>query len=111
MPVSSSPSSQPGIDIVSFNGWKNNLRLCNGTVELIVTLDVGPRILVYRKCGGFNPLKVFEDQGGVTGEQMWRSRGGHRLWIAPEDKVTTYFPDNCPVAWTKVGDLQVKLTS
>jgi hypothetical protein len=100
-----------GIDVVAFNGWQNNLRLCNGTAELIVTLDVGPRILSYRKCAGFNPLKVFEDQAGTTGEQVWRSRGGHRLWVAPEDKVTTYFPDNAPVAWEKLGDLKVKLVS
>lgn len=100
-----------GIDIVAFNGWQNNLRLNNGTVELIVTLDVGPRILSYRKCGGFNPLKIFEDQAGTTGEQTWRSRGGHRLWIAPEDKVQTYFPDNATVTWEKLGELQVKLVS
>jgi hypothetical protein len=104
-------SSSTGIETVAFNGWQNNLRLCNGAVELIVTLEVGPRILSYKKCGGFNPLKIFEDQAGATGEQIWRSRGGHRLWIAPEDKVTTYFPDNAPVAWEKLGDLRVKLAS
>src|SRR5580658_8493471 len=111
MPAPSSHNSQVGIDIVAFNGWQKNLRLCNGTVELIVTLDVGPRILSYRKCGGFNPLKIFEDQAGTTGEQVWRSRGGHRLWIAPEDKVLTYFPDNAPVKWEKPGELRIKLVS
>ena len=98
------------IEIVAFNGWQNNLRLSNGTVELIVTLDVGPRILGYRKCGGFNPLKIFEDQSGTVGEPVWRSRGGHRLWIAPEHRVQTYIPDNTPVAWEQSGALQVRLT-
>lgn len=100
-----------GMDIVAFNGWQNNLRLSNGTVELIVTLDVGPRILSYRKSGGVNPLKIFEDQAGTKGEKEWRNRGGHRLWIAPEDKALTYFPDNTSVAWEKLGDLRVKLVS
>jgi hypothetical protein len=104
------PKLPPGIDVVAAHGWKNNLRICNGTVELMVTLDVGPRILSYRTGGGFNPLKVFEDQVETTGEAVWRNRGGHRLWIAPEDKVTTYFPDNAPVAWEKLGELRVKLT-
>lgn len=108
-PIQNNPSV--GMDIVAFNGWQNNLRLSNGTVELIVTLDVGPRILSYRKNGGVNPLKVFEDQAGTTGESIWRSRGGHRLWVAPEDKVTTYFPDNTPVVWKKLGDLYLKLIS
>ena len=108
-PSPNSPSA--GIDIVAFNGWQNNLRLSNGTAELIVTLDVGPRILSYRKNGGVNPLKVFEDQAGTTGDQIWRSRGGHRLWVAPEDKMLTYYPDNTTVTWEKLGDLRVKLTS
>lgn len=110
MSVSSSQGLERGIHVVAFNGWQSNLRLCNGTVELIVTLDVGPRILSYKKSGGFNPLNIFEDQAGTTGEQAWRSRGGHRLWIAPEDKMQTYFPDNAPVAWEKLSDLRVKLT-
>jgi hypothetical protein len=106
------PNRAPvGIDIVALHGWRNNLRLANGTVELIATLDVGPRILSYRKGGGFNPLKVFEDQTGTAGELVWRSRGGHRLWVAPEDNLQTYFPDNAPVAWEKLGDLRVKLVS
>ncbi|MDB6023592.1 MAG: hypothetical protein JWQ04_3449 [Pedosphaera sp.] len=100
-----------GIDIVPFNGWTNNLRLCNGTAELIITLDVGPRILSYTKLGGFNPFKIFEDQTGTTGEPVWKSRGGHRLWLAPEDRAITYCPDNSPVAWQQTGELKVMLTS
>lgn len=102
-------SAANAIAIVPAHGWQKNLRLSNGTVELIVTLEVGPRILCYRKCGGFNPFKVFEDQVGTVGEALWRNRGGHRLWVAPEDKVTTYYPDNAPVAWESTGPLQVKL--
>lgn len=111
MPASTPEISPVRTDIVAFNGWQNNLRLRNGTVELIVTLEVGPRILAYQKPGGVNPLKVFEDQAGTAGEPIWRSRGGHRLWVAPEDKVATYYPDNGPVAWEKLGDRGVKLVS
>jgi len=98
------------IEIISFQGWKNNLRLSNGAVELIATLDVGPRILSYSMPGRPSPLNVYADQAGGTGEEVWRNRGGHRLWIAPEDHKTTYFPDNAPVAWEKLGDLRVRLT-
>jgi hypothetical protein len=35
------------IEPIAFRGWPNALRLANGMVELIVTLDVGPRILSY----------------------------------------------------------------
>jgi hypothetical protein len=99
-----------GIDTIEFNGWQNNLRLTNGEVELIITLEVGPRILSYRRLGGFNPLNVFGDQAGQTGETEWRNRGGHRLWIAPEHKVRSYHPDNGAVDWERMGELQVRLT-
>ena len=99
-----------GMDVIAFNGWSNNLRLCNGTVELIITLDVGPRSLSYKKVGGFNPFKIYEDQAGTTGELAWRNRGGHRLWLAPEDLAITYFPDNAPVVWEQLGELGARLT-
>ncbi|HVU35137.1 MAG TPA: hypothetical protein VHE61_17010 [Opitutaceae bacterium] len=98
------------IDVVAFNGWTKNLRLRNGTAELIVTLDVGPRILSYTRRGGFNPLKVFPDQAGGMGEPTWRSRGGHRFWVAPEDRERTYAPDNAAVDWESRGDAAVRLT-
>lgn len=104
-------SSAPAVDIVAFNGWANNLRLSNGTVELMVTLDVGPRILSFAKPGGASPFKIFDDQAGGTGEAVWRNRGGHRLWIAPESRALTYFPDNAPVAWERLhGGPGVRLT-
>jgi hypothetical protein len=98
------------IDIVAFQGWSKNLRLSNGTAELIVTLEVGPRILSYTKNGGFNPLKIYDDQVGTSGESVWRNRGGHRLWLAPETREITYCPDNAPVAWEQLGPLAVRLT-
>jgi hypothetical protein len=93
------------IKIIPYKGWQNNLSLGNGTAELIVTLDVGPRILSYTKNGGFNPLKNNGDQMGGTAEETWKIRGGHRLWAAPENRATTYFPDNAPVAWKQLGGL------
>jgi hypothetical protein len=86
------------VDIVEYRGWKNNLRLSNGDAELIVTLDVGPRVISYRLVNGKNVFKEFPDQLGTSGEPGWVGRGGHRLWTAPEDLTRTYAPDNRPVA-------------
>jgi hypothetical protein len=36
-------------------------------------------------------------QMGGRGEAEWQIRGGHRLWIAPEEKPKTYELDNGPV--------------
>ena len=96
------------MDVVEYRGWKNNLLLTNGDVELIITLDVGPRVIAYRLPGGFNVLKNYDSMMGGMGESEWQIRGGLRFWLAPEDLTRTYFPDNRPVKWEKTGDLAVR---
>jgi hypothetical protein len=91
------------VQVVEYRGWNNNLLLTNGDVELIVTLDVGPRVISYRLPGGFNVLKNYDAMMGGTGEVEWQIRGGHRFWLAPEDLTRTYFPDNRPVKWEQTG--------
>jgi hypothetical protein len=72
--------------------------MSNGEVELVVTGDVGPRVMRYGFAGGQNFFKEFAAQLGKTGEASWQPRGGHRVWIAPEDPVKSYAPDNDLVA-------------
>ncbi|HEV3257362.1 MAG TPA: hypothetical protein VG013_10815 [Gemmataceae bacterium] len=92
------------VEKVEYKGWKHNLRLSNGDVELIVTLDVGPRIISYRLPDGKNVFKVFSEGTGKSGEEGWQPRGGHRLWVGPEDLTRTYAADNGQVAWSKNQD-------
>jgi len=99
------------LETVAFGGWPNCLRLANDEVELITTLDVGPRILSYRRLGGPNVLKNYDGQLGGTRENEWMIRGGHRLWIAPEDEVLSYHRDNEPVSWVRDGNGPVVITS
>ena len=97
------------VEKVEYKGWKNNLKLSNGTVELIATLDVGPRVIRYAFVGGDNVLKEYADQLGKSGEKDWQIRGGHRLWHAPEAQPHTYFPDNAPVDFKDLGGGAVRL--
>ena len=84
------------IQKTSFEGWQQNVALFNGHAELVITLDVGPRIISYRTLRGQNVLKNYPDQMGLSGESEWKIRGGHRLWIAPESELS-YALDNSPV--------------
>ena len=100
-------------EIISYRGWDNTLRLANDDIELLVTTDVGPRILVYKTPIGENVLKTFDDQLGSSGEEEWCIRGGHRLWLAPEDAVLSYHLDNSPAVWrydTFSGEVVVEST-
>jgi hypothetical protein len=98
------------VDVVAFGGWPYCLRMANAVAELIVTTDVGPRIISYRTSGGENVLKIFEEQAGGRDEKDWLVRGGHRLWVAPETE-RTYDPDNAPVNYEILGPSLVKLTN
>jgi hypothetical protein len=89
-------------------GWKQVLVLANNEVELLITLDVGPRIISYRHQSGLNLFKTFDDQLGKSGEPDWQIRGGHRFWIAPET-TSSYFPDNHPVSFSLIGENHVRL--
>ncbi len=99
------------VETVPYRGWEHNLRLSNGDAELLITLDVGPRVLVYRLAGGKNVFKEFEDQIGKSGEKGWVARGGHRLWTAPEDLTRTYAPDNGPVKYEQLPVKEAGVTS
>jgi hypothetical protein len=85
------------IERTSYKGWENCWRITNGEIELIVTADVGPRVIYFGFAGGQNVFKNFEDQMGRSGEDAWMIRGGSRIWIGPEDRTASYAPDNAPV--------------
>lgn len=84
-------------EVIPHAGWNRNLRLSNDHAEVIVTLDVGPRILSYKRKGGDNVFKNYDEQLGCSEEAEFKIRGGHRFWIAPEDEVLSYHQDNSPV--------------
>lgn len=92
------------IERISYGGWPNCLRIHDENVELIVTTDVGPRVIRYGFVGGPNIFKEFADQMGRSGESTWQPRGGHRIWIAPEVVPETYASDNYPCRATLFPD-------
>jgi hypothetical protein len=85
------------VEKTAYKGWPNCYRITNGDVELVVTSDVGPRIIRFGFVGGQNVFKEFPDQLGKSGEAQFQLRGGHRVWKAPEDPVASWAPDNAPV--------------
>ncbi|MDX1993164.1 MAG: hypothetical protein SF029_12295 [bacterium] len=96
------------VEQTASHGWPNCVRLANDRVELIITTDVGPRIIHFGFVGGENQFAEFADQLGEVDGDEWRIYGGHRLWHAPEEQPRTYAPDNQPVT-LEVYDDMVKL--
>ncbi len=91
------------VEKIEYAGWPNCYRISNGEVELVVTSDVGPRIIRYGFVGGQNFFVELEEDLGQTGGEDWRLYGGSRIWVAPEDATYSYGADNFPVEVTVSG--------
>jgi len=92
------------VTVVPYGGWQKNLRLANKEIELIVTAEVGPRIIRLGFIGGPNEFVEYPEQLGKTGAAEYLGYGGHRLWHAPEIRPRTTYPDNFPVEWAQDGE-------
>lgn len=100
------------IEKIEFKNYGRCLKLTNGLVEAVVTIDVGPRVIRYAFPGGDNFFhEDIKRESCVSGEPLeavfgkgskWYIYGGHRLWMSPEDMPLSYYPDNDPVAYREI---------
>ncbi|MBP1543385.1 MAG: hypothetical protein J6A16_04755 [Oscillospiraceae bacterium] len=95
---------------IQYKNFGKCLELKNEKATLIVTLDIGPRIISYCLNGKENILledeeRVFFERGDSFREyfgedKTWYIYGGHRLWSSPESMPHSYVPDNDPVEYS-----------
>ena len=93
------------LDKVEYQGVAGCFELSNGTVKIIVASEFGPRILSYSLGDRPNVLGWHPEAKVETSLGTWYPRGGHRLWIAPENNPVSYAPDNDPVEVVESSDL------
>ncbi len=102
------------ISEISYKNFGKCIKMENETASLIVTVDVGPRIISYCLNGKENILfedteRVFFENGEEWKEyfgedKTWYIYGGHRLWSSPESFPHSYVPDNDPVEYEISGN-------
>lgn len=95
--------------VIDYKGYGKCLYMSNGIVEVVETLDLGPRIVRYGFVDGVNiindNLDKFQPTTSETLKKFYGENatyctyGGHRLWISPEYYPETYYPDNNPVEY------------
>ena len=92
-------------EINDYNGLGRAIFIANNQYELVVTLDVGPRILWFSVLDGDNMLadNVQETETLPDGSE-WRLYGGHRIWHSPEQFPRTYLSDSHPVEKYELND-------
>ena len=101
------------MQFVNYKKYGKCAKLSKGGKTILVTVDVGPRIIYYGFDGGENIFyedeKDLINKGGeffdthLKGKGIWHIYGGHRLWKCPE-YLDTYYPDNAPVEAIEEGD-------
>ena len=99
------------IEKVQYSHYGDCYKLTNGTVEVIVTANLGPRVICYRFIDGTNILgELGPDTVVKTELGEWHPWGGHRLWHAPEVLPRSYVPDNDPIEVQLIGNSTVRAT-
>jgi len=97
------------LEKLTYVGLANCYKLSNDVIELIVTTDIGPRILRYGFLGEENILGEIPRAVITTELGDWKPWGGHRLWLAPEDNPRSYAPDDLPVKFEIINENKIRL--
>jgi hypothetical protein len=105
--------------VESYKHYGKCLKITNDLLEILITVDVGPRIIYFAAPGGENLLFNDESKSLGTSGELFESvfgvgerfffYGGHRMWLAPQLMIHTSVPDNDPVKYTLIEN-GVKLT-
>ena len=61
------------IEQVSWGGWPHCYRLSNSEIELILTADVGPRVIRCGFVGGPNVFKEYAEEMAGAAKRLGRS--------------------------------------
>ncbi len=84
--------------IKKYKTYGRALKLDNGKFEVIVTLDIGPRIIHFSLLNGKN---IFADEVKLEEKlpngKIYRFYGGHRVWHSPESFPRSYMCDSNPL--------------
>ncbi|HEX2986365.1 MAG TPA: hypothetical protein VHO71_06080 [Caproiciproducens sp.] len=94
---------------IHFENFGRCVQISNGLIDVVVTIDLGPRII---RLGFLNePNVLFNDlerkyvnrseklSERYGKDAVFYSYGGHRVWLSPERMPETYYPDNEPVIY------------
>lgn len=96
-------------EVLNYKGWKNSIKISNNKSELIITTDIGPRIIKYALLGKHNEFCEIESEIGSLGKEEFTMYGGHRLWHSPQIEPRNSQPDNEEINYSFNSDNVVVL--
>ena len=94
---------------VDFENYGRCVQMSNRMIDIVVTIDCGPRIVRFGYIDEANVLYNDLERKYVNRDPSIAERygndaafycyGGHRVWLSPERMPETYYPDNEPVVY------------
>lgn len=93
-------------ELEDFKRYGRAIKIHNDYLEIIVTLDIGPRIMHFSVLDGRN---ILEDNVTISEKlpdgREWKIYGGHRVWHSPEAFPRSYMSDGFPLeSYNKTDD-------
>lgn len=87
---------------INYKHYGKCLKITNSVVEIMVTIEYGPRIVKYGYVSGRNQFAEDVNNKISTSNGDYYIIGGHRFWHLPENKDRTYIPDNKKVEYESI---------
>lgn len=87
---------------INYKHYGKCLKITNSVVEIMVTIEYGPRIVKYGYVSGRNQFAEDVNNKISTSHGDYYIIGGHRFWHLPENKDRTYIPDNKKVEYESI---------
>lgn len=99
------PKNRRGVFMktVTFGKHRNCIELESGIFRILVTTEVGPRVIGGFIDGSDNIFVTLPNRAMPKIGTGFKLYGGHRLWHSPEAAPRSYAPDNDPVEVIELG--------
>ena len=97
-------------EVENFKGLGRAIKVQGYNTEVIVTIDIGPRIMHFSKIEGINILEDNVKESTILPDRsLYKIYGGHRLSHSPESFPRSYIPDNSPLKKYEKLDCGIRL--
>ena len=97
---------------IHYHSFGKCVKISNGIIEVIVTIDLGPRIVAFGLVGEDNifyedakrAYRITTETQADGNDTTFYYYGGHRLWLSKERSAKSVWPDNEPVVYSVLSD-------
>lgn len=86
------------------------INISNGLLDVVVTIDYGPRIIKYcpknaKNLFYYDNEREYSFPQNITNtNELFYLYGGHRMWVSTETGEKSTYPDNIPIVYSPISE-------